>query len=133
MSGEQDQPWSGGGPGVHTATPGLSAAAVAEAARARGMVAHTVGPVGSVADFMTVAAAALSFPSWFGRNLDALADSLADLDWLPTGPVALVWAEPDWVRSADPTRFAALIDTLRDAATQSATGPHPLTVILTDS
>ncbi|MBY8854305.1 barstar family protein, partial [Saccharothrix sp. MB29] len=30
-------------------------------------------------------AEALSFPAWFGQNLDALYDALTDLSWLPEG------------------------------------------------
>jgi hypothetical protein len=36
-------------------------------------------------------AEALSFPDWFGHNLDALHDSLVDLSWLPPGEHVLVW------------------------------------------
>ena len=35
------------------------------------------------AEFYDAVAAALGFPDWFGHNLDALADCLRDLSWLP--------------------------------------------------
>lgn len=35
-------------------------------------------------------ARALSFPAWFGRNWDALADCLTDLAWMPAAGYVLV-------------------------------------------
>ncbi|MGH3609345.1 MAG: barstar family protein, partial [Pseudonocardiaceae bacterium] len=34
---------------------------------------------------------ALDFPAWYGRNLDALHDCLADLSWQPIGEHVLIW------------------------------------------
>lgn len=36
-------------------------------------------------DLLARLATALAFPDWFGHNWDALADSLTDLAWLPSG------------------------------------------------
>ena len=43
-----------------------------------------VGDAGGKNDFLERIARALSFPTWFGNNWDALNDCLTDLDWLPT-------------------------------------------------
>jgi RNAse (barnase) inhibitor barstar len=65
-------------------------------------------------DFYDAVAAALSFPEWFGRNLDALHDSLSDLSWLPPGEHVLVWTAPQVFRDADPVGYRAVADVLTD-------------------
>jgi len=66
------------------------------------------------AEFMTAVADALSFPDWFGHNLDALADCLRDLSWLPAGEHVLVWSAPEVLAAADPRAAGAIRDVLRD-------------------
>ncbi|WP_367115097.1 barstar family protein [Actinophytocola sp.] len=61
-------------------------------------------------------AAAMSFPDWFGRNLDALYDSLRDLSWLPAGEHVLVWSAPEVLQAADPRAYQTIVDVLRDAS-----------------
>lgn len=68
------------------------------------------------AEFLTEVAAAMSFPGWFGHNLDALYDSLRDLSWLPAGEHVLVWSAPEVLEAADPRAYRAIGDVLRDAA-----------------
>jgi RNAse (barnase) inhibitor barstar len=68
----------------------------------------------SRADFYDEVAAALSFPEWFGRNLDALHDSLSDLSWLPGGEHVLVWTAPEVFQKADPEGYRAVADVLTD-------------------
>ena len=66
--------------------------------------------------FFDAVAAALSFPDWFGRNLDALYDCLRDLSWLPAGEQELVWTASEVLREADPRAYTRIVDVLRDAA-----------------
>jgi RNAse (barnase) inhibitor barstar len=73
---------------------------------------HVVDGPGSKGKFMTAVAAALSFPDWFGRNLDALADSVRDLSWLPPGEHLLVWRDPAKLRGGDPFTFHQLEEIL---------------------
>ncbi|MGH3516676.1 MAG: barstar family protein [Haloechinothrix sp.] len=80
-------------------------------------------------------AAALSFPEWFGRNLDALYDCLTDLSWLPAGEHVLIWVSSGGLAAADPKAYLAIRSVLSDAA--RALGPageradgHRLTVVL---
>jgi RNAse (barnase) inhibitor barstar len=67
------------------------------------------------AEFMTEVAEALSFPAWFGHNLDALYDCLSDLSWLPEGEHVLVWSAPEVLAAADPGAYQAIQDVLLDA------------------
>ncbi|ATE52910.1 MULTISPECIES: barstar family protein [Actinosynnema] len=73
-------------------------------------------------------AAALSFPDWFGRNLDALYDCLVDLSWLPEGEHVLIWPQREVFDRKDPVGSAAVDSVLRDAAEQGAEG-RVLTVV----
>lgn len=69
-------------------------------------------------------AEALSFPNWFGHNLDALHDSLTDLSWLPAGEYVLV---------VPVNLDVDVSDVLRDAAKQNAeSGDRKLRVIRTE-
>lgn len=59
---------------------------------------------------------ALRFPEWFGENLDALADCLNDLSWLPSqGYVLVLEHAGDW-RERDPESFEGLLEILNEAA-----------------
>ena len=57
-------------------------------------------------------AAALSFPDYFGRNLDALRDCLTDLSWLPEGEHLLVWRHPEVLRGDDPSAYERIVAVL---------------------
>ncbi|MER6951840.1 barstar family protein [Nonomuraea sp. NPDC000554] len=64
------------------------------------------------AAFFEEVARALRFPDYFGRNWDALADSLRD-----TGAVALIVGHAEELLSAEPPgQFATLLAVLADAA-----------------
>lgn len=71
----------------------------------------------SVPAFYDEVSAAWNLPSWFGRNLDALFDVLADLT---ETPVVLVWDGSSQLAEVDPMLYSAVIDVLRDAVGQSA-------------
>jgi RNAse (barnase) inhibitor barstar len=74
----------------------------------------------SRADFYDAVSAAMFFPGWFGRNLDALYDSLRDLSWLPPGEHVLVWSAPGVFEQADPDGYRAIVDVLSDATEPGA-------------
>ena len=69
---------------------------------------------------------AVGAPDWAAPNLDALADVLRDLSWLPAGPVVMVWPRPA-VRDAD-----RIVDVVREVAAESAGSERPLTVYLVE-
>jgi hypothetical protein len=71
------------------------------------------GPIdkpGLLAAFATAA----RFPSWVGRNWDALDDALRDLSWLPAGDVLVVVDDPEG--RLDPAAAATLADILDGAS-----------------
>lgn len=116
-----------------------SAELVAQA-RARGAYPH-VAEVGQNPDkgsTMDGIAEALSFPSWTGRNLDALYDSLTDLSWLPAGEHVLVWVGSATLKATEPKVYLAIHSVLSDAVRALATGgeradSRKLTVVLSES
>jgi hypothetical protein len=117
-------------PGLRSVRGRWSAAEVVEDARSRGMAPHVVRPAASKAELLDAVAETLDFPAWTGRNWDALADALADLSWLPTGPHVLVWPATERLREADPAAYATAVEVLHGAARASADSARPLTVLL---
>lgn len=117
-------------PGLRSVRSGRTADEVAKDARDRGMTPHLARPAATKAELLDAVADALGFPAWTGRNWDALADSLADLSWLPTGPHVLVWLAPERLRDADLAAYETALDVLRGAARGSAGSARPLTVLL---
>jgi RNAse (barnase) inhibitor barstar len=101
-----------------------AARALAEA-QERGAAVHLVGPVSSKAEALDAIGAALCFPAWYGRNLDALYDCLTDLSWLPPGEHVLIWSGHRDLEIADPDGYRAVLAVLDDAAEASQ-----LTVLL---
>jgi RNAse (barnase) inhibitor barstar len=93
-------------------------------ARSRGAYPHVVdaGADPDKMSTMDAIAAALSFPDWFGRNLDALYDLLTDLSWLPEGEHVLVWVAADVLKRTDPKGYLAIHGVLSDA--QRALAPN---------
>ncbi|MGH3722302.1 MAG: barstar family protein [Pseudonocardiaceae bacterium] len=91
-----------------------AARALAEA-RDRGALAHLVGPVTSKAEALDAIGVALSFPAWYGRNLDALHDCLADL----SGDHVLIWAGHRQLEAADPNSYQAVLAVLNEAPSLS--------------
>lgn len=64
-------------------------------------------------------AAAMSFPDYFGRNLDALRDCLVDLSWLPAGAHVLVWRHADVLRGDDPAAYERIVTVLDQAVAEN--------------
>lgn len=113
------------------------AASTIAAARARGAYAHTMDGTGLRDKLSTLDAIAetLSFPEWFGRNLDALYDCLTDLSWLPSGEHVLIWVSADRLAAADPKAYLAIRSVLSDAQRALAppgdgSGGRQLTIVL---
>ena len=75
-------------------------------------------------------AAALEFPSTFGGNWDALADSLGDLSWLPAPGYVLFLDHATDLREAAPDDFATLLEILDEAAAAHARAGVPFWALL---
>ncbi len=73
---------------------------------------------------------AMRFPDWFGENLDALADCLNDLSWLPAeGYVLVLEHTVEWrVQEAD--TFAAMLDIFNEIAWRWGENSVPFWVFL---
>ncbi|MGO4256327.1 barstar family protein [Marmoricola sp. RAF53] len=74
-------------------------------------------------DTLDAFAAALAFPEWFGRNLDAFADCLADV----LEPTVVLWDGWGVFARGDAPAFAAVLEVLQDRA---GTGAVPFSVLL---
>jgi hypothetical protein len=68
---------------------------------------------------------AVGAPGWAAPNLDALADILRDLSWLPPGPVELDWMVSPDLPDAD---LESIHDVLAAAVGESVGGAHPLSL-----
>ncbi|OXM52047.1 barstar family protein [Amycolatopsis alba] len=111
----------------------------ADKAFSRGAYPHPIesGRTVDKASTLDAIAEALSFPDYFGKNLDALYDCLTDLSWLPPGEHVLIWAGSSALKEHDPKAYLAVRSVLSDA--QRALGPsgdrtdsRRLTVVLPD-
>ncbi|SER64983.1 barstar family protein [Actinokineospora terrae] len=78
----------------------------------------------------TSLAGALSFPDWFGHNLDGLYDCLTDLSWLPEGVITVVWTDSTVLAAADPAGYAGIREVLDDAVEGFATPGRSLAVVI---
>lgn len=114
---------------------GETAQAAADAAFARGAYPHRVDGTRALDKLSALDAIgeALSFPSYFGRNLDALYDMLTDLSWLPTGEHVLIWTGSDGLKAAEPKAYLAVRSVLSDAQRAMGSGDRRLTLVLVDA
>ncbi|MDL5157753.1 barstar family protein [Actinomycetospora termitidis] len=91
--------------------------------------ARTVGIVAEAADEQTTLAAigrALRFPDYHATSIDALAESVRDLSWLPVGPVELIWADGP-LRDADPRTHRLIQEILHGASGTEGERPFRVT------
>jgi RNAse (barnase) inhibitor barstar len=73
----------------------------------------------------------LSFPDYFGENWDALEECIADLSWLPIGPVIVRHADVPLV--GDPRNAKIYVAILNAAARKmSKSDDHPLSIVFPD-
>ena len=72
----------------------------------------------------------LQFPDWFGENLDALADCLSALSWLPSeGYVLMLEHTGEW-RTREADTFATVLEILNDTAQRWAASRVPFWAFL---
>ncbi len=73
---------------------------------------------------------ALQFPDWFGENLDALADCLHDLSWLPSEGYVLVLEHTGEWRTGEADMFATVLEIFNEAAQHWAANRVPFWAFL---
>ncbi|GGO51822.1 hypothetical protein GCM10012287_34750 [Streptomyces daqingensis] len=82
-------------------------------------------------EFMDRCATGLELPDWFGRNWDALADSLTDLSWWgETNGYMLMTAGWPGFEQADPASAATAVNVFTAAVGYWTVRSAPLTVLL---
>jgi RNAse (barnase) inhibitor barstar len=113
----------------------MSVQEAVKAARDRGAHPHVLrgDTITSRHGAIEAIAAALSFPEWFGHNLDALHDSLTDLSWLPAGEHVLIWPRSAELARHDPRGYDSVTAVLDDAVRRTTElGDRVLTVVRAD-
>ncbi|MBA3417361.1 MAG: barstar family protein [Geodermatophilaceae bacterium] len=105
-----------GRPGLFHVGAAASVRALALESETSGSAVYLVSSVGSKQELLDTLAEQLHFPLWAARNWDAAADLLADLSWLPPGPVTLLWAEPEVLADADAAAHRMAVEVLTYAA-----------------
>ncbi|WP_211357244.1 barstar family protein [Nocardioides rubriscoriae] len=87
--------------------------------------AHVDGAhVATAPELHDALAAALGFPDWYGRNLDALHDCLGDLPGGP-GSTVLLWDAWGGLARAEPRVFGIAVELLEESLTLLLRGPGP--------
>lgn len=82
------------------------------------------------AGFLRVCEQVFALPDWFGRNWDALEESLADLD-ISAGLVVL-WSGWELFAQAEPDEYATALDIFSDAARRYEVDGISFVVLLLD-
>jgi Barstar (barnase inhibitor) len=103
-------------PGVYSWSSGVEAYEVRREVEDAGwrFVHLDTSGVEDKAGFLDRAAAAFGFPGWFGRNWDALADSLGDVR--SEHGTLVLWDGWSTFARADGRQFAIALDILRERA-----------------
>lgn len=114
-------------PGIYRWHTELAAADLSESVAAAGWSLAQVSDVAETKDDVLGAiGTALGFPAHFGRNLDALWDSLRDL----SAPTVLLWETWGAVAYASPKDFAKVLRVLRDRTAEISEDRPAFTVLL---
>jgi len=75
-------------------------------------------------------AAAADFPAWFGRNWDALEDSLTDFSWRPAAGYVLRLRNTEAARQALAAEWRTLIEVLQAVACDWKARGKPFVVVV---
>jgi hypothetical protein len=121
-------------PGVHRLDAHAATVAALESANQAGW-ATAVVDIGNTRDkaaLLDAFADALHFPTWVGRNWDALDDALRDLSWWPAGERGRLVVVRGLAADLEPSRRnkAVLRDVLELAAANWAGTDTPLVVLI---
>lgn len=86
--------------------------------------------INNKAAFLEAIARAFAFPGYFGRNWDALEESIHDLSWAKAPGYLLVYGAPWHFAAACPKEWQIALDILREAAGYWASQGKPFYVLL---
>ena len=111
-----------------TMPEGLLAAAQALGLAVRKLDAASIK---TKSQFLGLLGRALTFPSWYGRNWDALEDCLTDLSWIEDGGLLVEVEGYATYAQADPDGFAILLDIFKTSAEYWRSEGRPFWVIFT--
>lgn len=119
-------------PAVYRYTARTSAEKIARQAEARGWRCFYLdgGQIGDKGDFLRVWSEVAVFPPYFGRNWDALDESLRDLAWAPAQGYLVLYDEVAHFAAARPDEFAVALDILQTAVEYWQTTATPMVVLL---
>lgn len=120
-------------PGVHQLDAGTVTAAALVSAKQAGWATAVVdvADTGDKAGLLDAFADALYFPSWVGRNWDALDDALRDLSWWPAGDRGrLVLIRGVDMADLRPIHVSVLLDVLYVATASWAETDTPLVALI---
>lgn len=94
-----------------------TASALFQSSAAAGCNAYRIdlGLVTDAAKLHKVLSRALHFPEWYGRNWDALADSLGDMSWSEADGYVLIFQRAEILQAAEPESFDKLLEILDES------------------
>ncbi|HZV55101.1 MAG TPA: barstar family protein [Rhodocyclaceae bacterium] len=100
--------------------PHMDKKRVVEAAKDNGFAVFRVdlAKAGSKDELLAIISKALKFPEWFGHNLDALADCLADMAWQPADGYLMLLEHCDGIHSKAEADFLATLQVFEQAANE---------------
>ncbi len=104
-----------------------------DAARAASLAFRRVdaGPIKTKSQFLGLLGRVLTFPTWYGRNWDALEDCLTDLSWIEEAGLVIEIDGYAGYAATDPDGFAILLDIFKTSAEYWRSEGRPFWVIFT--
>lgn len=101
-------------PGVYRLSSRPSAGTMQNQAAAAGWHLGVIDGRGvdDKASFLSAVSRALSFPAYFGKNWDALVDSITDLEWLPARGYILLYESPERFIESSPEAWKTALEIL---------------------
>ena len=118
--------------GVYRCTLRAGAETIARQVEARGWRCFYLagGQIADKSDFLRVWSEVAAFPGYFGRNWDALDESLRDLAWAPAQGYLVLYDNVAHFAAAGPDEFAVALDVFQTAVEHWGATATPMTVLL---
>ena len=119
-------------PGVYRYAGRVGNTVLQRWATARGWRAWQINgsSIACKADFLSALQRAMQLPGWFGRNWDALDETLRDLEGQRAAGYLLIYDYPGPLAEGDPAAWQSALEILRDAITFWQAQGQPFYVLL---